>query len=103
MASTNRCCLLRPPDPYAHFGWDYQDLVGSNPTWNCSIAHVSYRYDIFTGGRLTRLARLLQLPCAVLFCPGSSNRCSAAAGEEGNYVQQQMWQNYMRSVEVNNK
>ena len=36
-------------DPYAHFCYNYQDVVGSYPTWNCSLAHVSFAYDMYTG------------------------------------------------------
>ena len=34
---------------YAHFSYNYQDVLGNNPTWNCTMAHVSYQYDNFTG------------------------------------------------------
>ncbi len=56
----------------------------------------------WVGGSPSSFIRPPHSPCATLSCSGTSN-CTAAAGEEGNYVQQQMWQNYMRSVEANNK
>jgi hypothetical protein len=42
-------------NPYAHFSYNHQDILGSNPTWNCTYAHVSYQYDNFTGARCCRL------------------------------------------------
>ena len=26
-----------------------RDVIGNNPTYTCTIAHVSYRYDYFSG------------------------------------------------------
>jgi hypothetical protein len=34
---------------YAHFTWDFHDIRGGNPTWNCTMGHVSYAYDMYTG------------------------------------------------------
>jgi hypothetical protein len=34
---------------YAHFTWDFQDIRGVYPTWNCTMGHVSYAYDMYTG------------------------------------------------------
>ena len=34
---------------YAHFSYNYQDTLGSYPTWNCTIAHASFAFDNYTG------------------------------------------------------
>ncbi len=36
-------------NPYAHFSYDHQDILGSQPTWTCIIAWNAYTYDNFTG------------------------------------------------------
>jgi hypothetical protein len=36
-------------DPYAHFSWNFRDILGDNPTYTCTVAHSSYRYDYYTG------------------------------------------------------
>jgi hypothetical protein len=36
-------------NPYAHFSYNYQDVLGNNPSWNCTLAHVSFSYNNFTG------------------------------------------------------
>ncbi len=36
-------------NPYAHFSYNYQDVLGGNAALNCTMAHASYAYDNFTG------------------------------------------------------
>lgn len=36
-------------EPYAHFSWNFRDTIGTQPTWTCTIGHVSYSYDYYTG------------------------------------------------------
>ncbi len=36
-------------NPYAHFSYNYQDVLGANPALNCTMAHASFAYDNFTG------------------------------------------------------
>jgi hypothetical protein len=42
-------CPLAHQEPYAHFSWNFRDVIGNNPTYTCTIAHISYRYDYYTG------------------------------------------------------
>lgn len=44
------CCIPDAlQDPYAHFSWNYRDVLGSNPAHTCTVAHSAYTYDYFTG------------------------------------------------------
>jgi hypothetical protein len=38
-----------PAEPYAHFTYNYRDVVGDYPTYTCTIGHTSYAYDYYTG------------------------------------------------------
>ena len=36
-------------NPYAHFPWDFQDRLASNPTYTFILAHTSWSYDSYKG------------------------------------------------------
>jgi hypothetical protein len=58
----------RNEDPYAHFAYQFQDLLtGYEGTRNCTIAHSSYSYDLVSGWQFDRLVYCLPaaLPCCI--------------------------------------
>ena len=44
-AYSSNACLCVPLQPT----WRFQDLLGTNPTWNCTIAASTDTYDYYTG------------------------------------------------------
>jgi hypothetical protein len=40
---------LSNADPYTHFTYFYQDWLTYHPTYNRTIAHWSFQYDVYTG------------------------------------------------------
>jgi hypothetical protein len=35
--------------PYAHFSYNFQNVLVANPTWKCNVAHSSFAYNIYLG------------------------------------------------------
>jgi hypothetical protein len=38
-----------PHRRYAHFAYDYQDVLANNPSYTCSIGYSPRTYDTYTG------------------------------------------------------
>jgi hypothetical protein len=68
-------------------------VLGNNPTWNCTMAHVSYQYDNFTGAFTPPLLGSSRSSAAATEAAHLDHRPPPPLPHAGNSSEYLQWQN----------